>query len=357
MEYPGKSSESFMNRRVSCNASILASLELMDRINVKLLLVFDADLFVGVLSIGDIQKAIISNFSLDTAISSILRKNFVFSRSGDSREEIMELMKLHRIECMPVVNKAGVLIDVYLWEDLFDNKTSAKIVDLNLPVIIMAGGEGTRLKPLTNIIPKPLIPIGELTIIETIMDKFCEVGCRKFFISVNYKAEMIRYYFSTLNHEKYQIEYIKEDMPLGTAGSLNLLKGKINSTFFVSNCDIIIEQDIDDILEYHRTYKNEITVVAALKNYNIPYGILNTSDGGKLTGLTEKPDLTFKINTGFYILEPNLLDEIPENKYYHITTLIEKLMHENRKVGVFPVSEKSWKDIGSWEEFQKILNY
>ena len=183
----------------------------------------------------------------------------------------------------------------------------------------MAGGKGTRLKPLTNVLPKPLIPLGEKTIIENIMDKFYDVGCNQFHISVNYKAEMIRYFFSALGHNKYQIDYIQEKTPLGTAGSLHLLKGKLNSTFFVTNCDILIDQDINDVLEFHKMYKNEITVVAALKNYSLPYGILETQQEGKLTKIAEKPNFTFKINTGFYILEPHLLNEIPQNKFYHIT--------------------------------------
>jgi NDP-sugar pyrophosphorylase family protein len=166
---------------------------------------------------------------------------------------------------------------------------------------------------------------------------------------------MIKYYFSTLPENTYQIVYLKEEMPLGTAGSLHLLKGKINSTFFVSNCDILIDQDISDIYDYHIATKNEITLVAALKNYFIPYGILETRENGRLQSITEKPELTFKINTGFYILEPHLLDEIPSNKLYHITSLISKLNKEKRKVGVFPVSEKSWKDIGDWNEYQKFL--
>jgi len=351
MNFPREIEERFIQK----TTSILQSLQKMDAINKKLLLVFDKKTFIGVLSIGDIQKAIIQNISFDTQVKLIMRKEYVYSNAADSKTEVLELMKKHRIECMPVLNEQKELLSAYLWNDVFDNEIANTEVNLMLPVIIMAGGNGLRLRPLTNVIPKPLIPIGELTIIETIMDKFCEVGCNKFYISVNYKAEIIRYYLSSLNHQKYHIEYIQEDIPLGTAGSLHLLKGKLNTTFFVSNCDIIIEQDISDILEYHRKYQNEITVVAAIKNYPIPYGIFDTGDGGKLISISEKPDVTFKINTGFYILEPHLINEIPENEFYHITALIEKLLAENRKVGVFPVSEKSWKDIGEWQEYLKLI--
>jgi NDP-sugar pyrophosphorylase family protein len=256
---------------------------------------------------------------------------------------------------MPILDENLQLVSVYLWNDVFVSKKRSGGINLNLPVVIMAGGQGNRLKPLTNILPKPLIPIGEKTIIEQIMDKFCDAGCNTFFLSVNYKSEMIKYYFSTLSNNNYIINYLQEESPLGTAGSLHLLKGIINTTFFVSNCDILVDQDIADILEYHRSNENEITVVAALKNYSIPYGIMETGEDGLLQSITEKPELTFKINTGLYILEPNLIDEIPEKEVFHITTLITKLRSQKRKVGVFPVSEKSWRDIGELNQYLTFL--
>lgn len=351
MNFTNSTSERFIQK----SFTILQSLKKMDAVNKKLLLVFDKEKFIGVLSIGDIQRALIANISLATGINQIMRKDFVFAKVTDDKEKYLKLMQEHRIECMPVLDENGQLVSVYLWDDVFASKKRNDGIKLDLPVIIMAGGQGTRLKPLTNILPKPLIPLGEKTIIEQIMDKFCEVGCNTFYISLNYKAEMIKHYFSTLKNDSYKITYLHEKIPLGTAGSLHMLKGKVKSTFFVSNCDILIDQDILDILEYHRATKNEITIVAALKHYPIPYGILETSGEGLLESITEKPELTLKINSGLYILEPNLLNEIPENKFYHITSLIEKLKNENRRVGVFPVSEKSWRDIGEWGEYQKCL--
>lgn len=350
-----KYSQTIQERIIQNNYSILQSLKKMDAVNKKLLLVFDKVTFVGVLSIGDIQKAIIANISLDTCITEIMRKKFVYAKTTDDKKTVLQLMQKHRIECMPVLDDNLQLVSAYLWDDVFGTQKRNEAIQLDLPVVIMAGGQGSRLKPLTNIFPKPLIPIGKKTIIEQIMNKFCDAGCNTFYLSVNYKAEMIKYYFSTLQNEMYHISYLQEKKPLGTAGSLHLLKSKIKSTFFVSNCDILVDQDILDIYEYHQANKNEITVVAALKHYPIPYGILETSRDGLLKSITEKPELTFKINTGLYLLEPHLIDEIPENVFYHITSLIEKLKNEKRKIGVFPVSEKSWRDIGEWSEYQKFL--
>jgi dTDP-glucose pyrophosphorylase len=346
-----KYSQNIQERIVQFDYSILQSLKKMDEINKKLLLVFDKDIFIGVLSIGDIQKAIIANRPMDTCITEIMRKDFVYAKINDDKKTVLKLMQEHRIECMPILDESLQLVSVYLWNDVFVSKKRSGGINLNLPVVIMAGGQGNRLKPITNVLPKPLIPIGEKTIIEQIMDKFCDAGCNTFFLSVNYKAEMIKYYFSTLCNKNYVINYLQEKSPLGTAGSLHLLKGIISTTFFVSNCDILVDQDIADILDYHRSNENEITVVAALKNYSIPYGIMETSEDGLLQSITEKPELTFKINTGFYILEPHLIDEIPEKEVFHITTLIAKLQTQKRKVGVFPVSEKSWKDIGEWDQY------
>jgi NDP-sugar pyrophosphorylase family protein len=216
----------------------------------------------------------------------------------------------------------------------------------------MAGGFGTRLKPLTNVLPKPLIPVREKTIIEAIFESFSSYGCKEFIIAVNYKAELIEFYLRNQNLP-YSLIFIKEVIPLGTAGCLSLLKKIINQTFFVSNCDILIEQDYSEILDYHRENNNEITVVAALKHYPIPYGTIETGDNGQLLELKEKPEITFKINSGLYILEPHVLDELPEKTFFHLTQLIDKIINRKGKVGVFPVSEKSWKDMGEWHEYYK----
>lgn len=341
------------NRIIQKNAVLLSAFKQMDKIDKKLLLVIDEEKFINILSVGDIQRAIIKNISLNTPLSQILRKNTKVAKSTDSIEDIKKEMIRNRTECMPVVDDYQNLIDVIFWEDVFDENEKGILYNLKLPVIIMAGGKGTRLKPITNILPKPLIPVGEKTILENIMDRFKNVGCNEFYISVNYKAEMIKHYFDTLNNFDYKITYLEEEKPLGTAGSLYLLKDKISKTFFVSNCDIIIDTDYSDILKYHEDNHNELTIIAALKHYPIPYGTIETGVNGLLESLIEKPELTFKINSGMYILEPHLLNEVPKNEFFHITDLIENIQKRKGKVGVFPVSEGSWKDIGEWDKYQQ----
>lgn len=341
------------NRIFDINGSIIEALQLMDKENVKLLLIYSERHFKCILSIGDIQRAVINNISLNTSVATIIRSNYTFAKETDDWHEVKKRMISQRIECMPILNSEGDLVNVLFWEDIVDDdkKEADKIA---LPVVIMAGGKGTRLQPLTNIYPKPLIPIGEKTIIESIMDKFVAYDCHDFYISVNYKAEVIKNYFDLLNNSQYHISYFQEDKPMGTAGSLRLLKDRLHSTFFVSNCDILIKENYADILDYHRSNGNELTVVAALKTYSIPYGTIITGENGLLESIQEKPSLTFKINTGLYILEPSVLDEIPDD-FFHITHLMEKLQKAGRRVGVYPISQNDWVDMGDWTEYLKLV--
>ena len=345
-----------VNFFIDSSKSIKSALEQMDIAQRKLLIVIENDKFLSLLSIGDIQRAIIRKESLSLPIKDILRSDILVCHEDDSYELVKKFMLENRTECMPIIDEKGELTDIYFWEDVFGIHEKRKNIRLNLPVVIMAGGEGTRLRPLTNVLPKPLIPINEKTIVENIMEKFSAVGCNDFFISVNYKADLIRYYLSNSIYNIYNIEYFQEDKPLGTAGSMFLIKNKINSSFFVINCDILIDQDIDDIYNYHQTNQNDITIVSALKRMKIPYGTIHTEENGILSSLDEKPEFLLQINTGMYILEPHVLQQIPENSFFHITELIDLIKSTNGKVGVFPVSENSWVDIGNWDEYLKLIN-
>jgi len=340
---------------INKDVSLIKAMKQMDLIDKKSLLVFDNKKFINILSIGDIQRAILKNYDLKSPISKIIRKETKLACEDMKISEIKILMKEFRMEILPSIDSNGNLVHVYFWEDLFKSQKRQKKIKFDIPVIIMAGGQGTRMRPLTNIIPKPLIPIGNSSIIEEIISRFQDVGCNNFFSSVNYKSEIIEFYFNQIKDKSYNINFFKEEKPLGTAGSLHLLKGQINSTFFVSNCDILIDDEYEEMYNYHKKNKNELTIISAIKDYSIPYGTLVTKNDGVLTDITEKPDFNFQINTGFYIVEPHLIDEIPKNIFYHITHLIEKLLKENRKVGVFPVSSGSWTDIGVWSEYLRHI--
>lgn len=333
--------------------TILFALKKMDFLEKKLLIIINEGRFLGLLSIGDIQRAIIKNLSMETPILEILRDDIMVSGEEDDLEKVKAEMIELRIECMPVLDKNKNLVNVIFWEDIVGARIDLHD-KIDIPVVIMAGGEGTRLKPLTNILPKPLIPIVDKTIIEDIMDQFVKAGCHDFYISVNYKAEMIKHYLTELNNHAYNIRFFQELKPLGTAGSLHMLQKEMSSSFFVSNCDILIKQDLGEVYKYHKANGNDITLVAALKHYKIPYGTVESGENGILESLSEKPEIIFKINSGVYLLEAETLSLVPKDEFFHITDLILKIKNNKGRVGIFPISEKSWQDYGLLENIPFI---
>lgn len=347
--------DKIQDRSIQSTTTVLQSLKKMDEVKVKMLFVFEGEQFLSILTIGDIQRAIIKQVAFNEPVSTIIDVDKQFVTQAETEEQIREKMLALRAECMPVVDKEGNLVDVYLWNEMFKNSESEQRNKISLPVVIMAGGKGTRLKPITNVIPKPLVPVGDKTILEVIMDQFEGIGCTKFYMSVNYKADMMEFYLSQLDH-KYDIEFFMEDKPLGTIGSVSLLKGKITTPFFVSNCDSINDQDYRDVYDYHIHNNNDLTIVTMIKSFRIPYGVIETGEDGIMTALHEKPELNYQVNTGVYILNPECIDEIPQNEFFHITHLMEKIKARGGRVGCFPVSEGAWHDMGEWPEYLKMIN-
>ena len=347
------------NRIISQSVSLLEALKLMDSTGFKSLLVLDkSNKFKGILSIGDIQRALINDNKLDISIKEILRSNPRIASIGTPFEKIKADMVKYRMEFMPVINADNEIKKIYFWEELFDIKTNIPLEQFNVPVVIMAGGLGTRLYPYTKILPKPLIPVGEIPITEHIINRFNDFGCKKFFMIVNHKKNMIKAYFNEIEKD-YDIAFIDENKPLGTGGGLSLLKGKINSTFVLSNCDIFIDEDIEKIYSLHKSEKNYVTMVCSLKKFTIPYGVIEINGQGEINKMQEKPEFTFFTNTGMYIVEPDVLDAIEKDQEIDFPDIIERARIEGKRIGVFPISEDSWIDIGQlegMEEMQKRLS-
>lgn len=340
---------------VPITLTMIEAMRTMDNMKTKTLFVFEGNDFKGLLTIGDIQRAIISGHDLNESISDVIDTNKIYASTKDSESTIKESMERLRAQYMPIIDKNGKLVDVAIWSDFYKRDRTQGRLDSPIPVVIMAGGKGTRLSPLTNVIPKPMIPVGDNTIIEEIMNQFECIGCNEFYVSVNFKVDILKFYLGNLNH-KYNITFFKEDRPLGTIGSVSLLKDKVKSPFFVSNCDILIDQDLSEVYKYHVSNNNDITLVTAVKSIKIPYGVIETGSEGLMVGLHEKPEQTYMINTGVYILNPDLIDEIPEKQFFHITDLIEKVNAKGGRVGCFPVSENAWKDMGEWPEYLKMID-
>jgi len=344
---------------IPAHIKIVEALRLLDETADKVLFVVDDhNKLSGALTDGDIRRYLLSGKSLDDNIVNVYNKNpkFVLAKNY-THDDLKKLFLKHKISVIPVLDEQSRPVNIISWDKFFSEDVTNVVrrkKKINVPVVIMAGGKGTRLDPFTKILPKPLIPIGDKPIIELIMDKFHEYGMKDFYVTLNHKSKMIKAYFEEFK-TKYKITYIDEDKPLGTAGGLKYLPSKISGAFFVSNSDILIEEDYGKIMKFHKDNKNEITIVASVKNYNIPYGVCEIENGGTLCKIKEKPNLSFLVNTGMYVVNSRALKTIPKDKFYHITQLIEDLKSDGKRIGVFPISENAWIDIGEWEKYKDTL--
>lgn len=303
---------------------------------------------LGAITDGDIRRYILKNRTINGNAGMIMNSNLIYLENNQFHLA-MKVMRERTITSIPIVNSEKKLLYIEFENGVkFYNQMNLKI-----PVVIMAGGKGTRLYPYTQILPKPLIPIGEKTITEHIMNHFERFGCSKFTMIVNYKKEIIKAFFLDQDNKR-NVDFIEEEQFLGTAGGLKLLESKVFGTFFMSNCDTIIEENYGEIYRYHRDNKNIITLVCALKKEIIPYGTVITDEFGKIQKLTEKPEFEFLTNTGLYMMEPEFLNEIPENTFIHITDVIQKCIDKGLNVGVYPVNENAWLDMGQLDELERM---
>ena len=272
--------------------------------------------------------------------------SFVFFSEEEIYEERKERIRL----IYPIVDERKHLIRVID----FENPESSFNDSLkDIPLVIMAGGKGTRLYPYTRILPKPLMPIGEETITERIISSFTRYGCRKVIMILNYKSNMIKSYMDEIE-KNYDIEFVEEDEFLGTGGGLSLIRDRIDSRFFLSNCDILIDTDFSSIVRNHVAAENKITFVCSMKNVVIPYGVVKTDDDGYITEMKEKPDYSFMVNTGLYLMEPEVINSIEDGEFIHLPDLAGRLIRNGEKVGAYPVSERSWMDMGQFSEMEDM---
>lgn len=298
---------------------------------------------------GDIRRYLLNGGGLDDCVSNAAHYTPIYAYEED-RDSAETIMKKAVIMALPIVDHDLKIVDI-VFLNKFKNVPFEQ-VRLNTPVVIMAGGKGTRLKPFTDILPKPLIPLEEKTITEHIMDRFEEYGCSRFYMIVNYKKNFIKSYFSD-NDTKHDLHFIDEEEYLGTAGGLKLLQGKLSGNFFMSNCDILIEADYQDLLEYHLQKECIITMVCAQKKYQIPYGTVEEDGDGYVQTIQEKPGFVYNVNTGLYVISDKFLDKLPDHTHADMTDLITRCIEENEKVGIYLIEEEQWLDVGQLQELQK----
>ncbi len=334
---------------ISEELEVFKALEILEKTGRKILLIAPNFELKAILTDGEIRRHILKNGSLTQKVKEVANYN-PKSLNISQRAGATEYMMKNSISAIPLLDNNGCVNDILFLDEV--NKVEPR-KNLDLPVVIMAGGLGTRLYPYTKILPKPLIPVGEKPITEHIIDRFNAFGCKDFNLIVNHKKNMIKAYFNELE-KAYQVNFAEENEFLGTGGGLSLLKDKIKTPFFLTNCDVLIEADYNDIYSFHKNNKNLITVVCALKNVTIPYGVFKLTENGEIDTITEKPTMSFLTNTGMYLVDEKIIKELEENKVISFPEIIDKYRDKGEKVGVYPISENSWMDMGQLEELEEM---
>lgn len=334
---------------VSSNTSLKDSLKALNDGGIQALLVIDnKEEFKGIVTDGDIRRYLLKDGDLDALIGSVIKKESTVCMVEDENE-LKGIFKRKKINHIPILNKKNQIVALAMRTDL-NNK---KYKNINSSIVVMAGGKGSRLAPLTNIIPKPLIPIGYSTIVEKIFDSFVNQGFNDFKLIINYKKELIRSYFNELEHS-YNLEFLEESKFLGTIGGIKEFSNKLTDNFVVTNCDVVTDINYHKFFEHHVKKDAYISILGLKKSTKVPYGVLKLDKESNVEGLKEKPKQTHTIMTGIYIINKKVLDYIPSNVELGMDELIETLIANNKVVTSFVIKD-GWYDMGQFSEYKKLL--
>ncbi|MGD9823964.1 nucleotidyltransferase family protein [Desulfobacter sp.] len=334
---------------VGPETSIKETMAVIDKSALQIALVVDPDdKLLGTVTDGDIRRGILKGISLDEPVKRIFYVSPLTASVDDDPGTMHRIMKEQLINQLPIVDHDGKVVELIFLRDILKEKKQKN------PVIIMAGGLGTRLRPLTDSCPKPLLKIGGTPLLETILESFVKKGFDTFYISVNYKAEMIEEYFGDGSKWGVNIEYLRETQRLGTAGSIKLLPEKPSLPFIVMNGDLLTKVDFKQLIEFHINNNKLSNAMATMcvREYNmqVPYGVIK-QEGNKLVQLDEKPVQRFFVNGGIYVFQPEMIDLIPDNEYFDMTHLFDRMMEKDYKTVIFQIREY-WMDIGHKRDFE-----
>ncbi|AYV57204.1 CBS domain-containing protein [Leptospira kmetyi] len=331
---------------LSSDQTLLDAIRKIDASGIQVILVMDGENSLeGILTDGDIRRAILKGSGLEIKIHDVMNRNPLTVPASTSRQEMLSIMRRHVYHHLIVVDAFGKFAELVTLDELIG------AVERPNWVVLMAGGLGKRLRPLTDEIPKPLLSVGGKPILESIIESFSEQGFRKFYVSVNYKAEMIRDYFGNGERWKVQIEYLDESKSLGTAGALSRIPKKPNHPLIVMNGDLLTRANFHSLLEFHDTEKAAATMSVREYDFQVPYGVVNV-ENHQIQSIEEKPIHKFYVNAGIYALSPDVIDLIPKDTFFDMPTLFEKLIENQRKTSAYLLKEY-WLDIGRLEEFER----
>ena len=334
------------NIKLRQNATIKEALGIIDSGAMQIALVVDDnDKLLGTLTDGDIRRGILRGLDLDSSIETIVFKEPAIAKISSTKEEILKIALSKKLHQIPIIDDNGIVLDLKEIEELVEPKIKTN------RVILMVGGLGTRLRPLTQDMPKPMLKVGNKPILQTIVEKFAEYGFVNITMCVNFNASIIRDYFGDGKEFGVNIDYVLEQKRMGTAGALSLLKERPSEPFFVMNGDLLTNVNFEHIFNYHTLHKATATMCVREYDYEVPYGVVKMNDN-KITAIAEKPVQKFFVSAGIYMLSPEILDLIPKNEFYDMPALFEKLIKLSKNVISFPIREY-WLDIGRMEEYQR----
>jgi len=330
-------------------STIKEALNIIDRGAMQIALVIDEDeKLLGTLTDGDIRRGLLNNLSLDDSIETIIFKTPTVCTTEDTKEKILEIALAKKLHQIPIVDKNGKLVGIKEIDELLKPAYKSN------RVVLMVGGLGTRLRPLTDKTPKPMLKVGNKPILETIILNFKKYGFVNIVLCVSYKSEIIEEYFKDGSEFGVNIEYVHENKRMGTAGALSLVKERLDEPFFVMNGDLLTSINFENMMEYHILNNSIATMGVREYDFQIPYGVVKT-EGVNIVSIEEKPVHQFFVSGGVYVLSPKVLKYIPEDEYYDMPTLFEKVIEKREKSISFPIHEY-WLDIGRIEEFEKANN-
>ena len=331
---------------VSPSTPILNAIQFIDRGAVGIVLVIDNEnKLVGTVTDGDIRRGILRGLTLEQPVSLVMNCHPTVARSNENRKNILRLMEQEELLQIPVVDGNGRVIKLEVLAEIIKTKRKENVV------VLMAGGLGQRLHPLTNDCPKPLLMVGSRPILETILNNFIEYGFYRFYIAVNYKATMIEEYFGDGSKWDVEISYLREKDKLGTAGALSLLEEKQKEPIIVMNGDLLTKVNFNHLLDFHTEQIGQATMCVREYKFQVPYGVVQL-DKHNLTGIVEKPVQNCFVSAGIYVLEPEALNLIPPQQYYDMPQLYKQLLDNSCSVTVFPIREY-WIDIGRISDFEQ----
>lgn len=346
MNWSDANMEEWRNVLVSPDTKIQETIKIIDIYSLQIALVVDRnDKLLGTVTDGDIRRGLLNGVSLVETVDHIMNKSPITITDDKDTVKILNILKKNRIRHLPVVDSTGCVVAIRRLEDL-----------LNYPrtenwVVLMVGGLGSRLRPLTNSCPKPMLSIGSKPLLEIMLNNLIEQGFYNFCFTINYKGEQIKSYFGNGSRWGVEIQYIQEDRRMGTAGSLSLLPMGMDRPIIVINGDILTKLNFKQLMNFHIDHQVKATVAVLPHDFQIPYGVVKVNKD-RLIGFEEKPVYTCFINGGIYVLNPEVLCKIPKNQYFDMNQLLEILLKNNDKISVFPIREY-WIDIGGIDDFNQ----